>query len=66
MDPVCHFHLRNGAMVYRINWNADTSSKGRHESYGMMMNYIYDLKRIEKNNSEYLIDGQVKQYDHRE
>ena len=42
VDPVARFHLRNGAKLFRINWAADNSSRGRNESFGMMANYIYE------------------------
>ena len=47
-DPVARFHLGNGARVERLNWAADPSSKGVKQSYGLMVNYLYDLKRLEK------------------
>jgi malonyl-CoA decarboxylase len=48
VDPVARFHLGNGARVERINWAADPSSKGNKQSYGLMVNYLYDLKRLDK------------------
>jgi malonyl-CoA decarboxylase len=48
LDPVARFHLGNGARIERINWYADASSKGLKQSYGLMVNYLYDLKRIDK------------------
>jgi malonyl-CoA decarboxylase len=49
LDPVARFHLGNGARIERINWFADPSSKGLKQSHGLMVNYLYDLKRIDKN-----------------
>jgi len=43
LDPVARFHLGNGARLERINWRADMSTKGIAQSYGMMVNYVYDL-----------------------
>lgn len=40
-DPVARFHLRNGARLERINWLGDISPKGRQESAGVMVNYLY-------------------------
>ena len=60
LDPVTHFHIRNGASLYRINWMGDSSVKGTQQSYGMMANYIYVLDEIEENNAKYLLDGHVK------
>lgn len=47
VDPVTRFHLGNGARVEQINWGADFSAKGLKQSYGMMVNYQYDLKRLD-------------------
>ena len=48
IDPVARFHLGNGARVERLNWAADPSPKGVKQSYGLMVNYLYDLKRLDK------------------
>nr|MDH4447309.1 malonyl-CoA decarboxylase family protein [Acidovorax sp.] len=47
-DAVARFHLGNGARVERLNWGGDPSAKGLKQSYGLMVNYLYDLKRIDK------------------
>ncbi|MDM0112544.1 malonyl-CoA decarboxylase [Variovorax sp. J22R133] len=47
-DPVARFHLGNGARVERLNWAGDPSPKGLKQSYGLMVNYLYDLKRLDK------------------
>jgi malonyl-CoA decarboxylase len=49
LDPVARFHLGNGARIERINWFADPSAKGIKQSHGLMVNYLYDLKRLDKN-----------------
>ena len=59
IDPVARFHLRNGARIERINWLADTSYRGLQESAGMMINYVYDLDRIEANHEAYTGEGRV-------
>jgi malonyl-CoA decarboxylase len=46
-DPVARFHLDNGARLERLNANANLSSKGLRQSAGLMVNYLYDLSRIE-------------------
>lgn len=51
LDPVARFHLGNGARVERLNWAADPSAKGLKQSYGLMVNYLYDLKRLDKHRS---------------
>ncbi len=48
IDPVARFHLGNGARVERLNWAADPSPKGLKQSCGLMVNYLYDLKRLDK------------------
>ncbi len=56
-DPVAHFHLTNGARIERINPLADISEKGLRESAGMMVNYLYDPARIERQHEEYVGEG---------
>lgn len=47
-DPVARFHLGNGARVEHIHWGADVSAKGLKQSWGLMVNYLYDLRKIDK------------------
>lgn len=47
-DPVARFHLGNGARIEQLNWQADPSPKGMKQSYGIMVNYLYDLKKIDR------------------
>ena len=54
LDPVARFHLKNGASLDRLNWNADLSEKGLKQSLGLMVNYIYDLSRVEENHENYM------------
>ncbi|MBI5923111.1 MAG: malonyl-CoA decarboxylase [Betaproteobacteria bacterium] len=58
-DPVSRFHLGNGAGVERINWLADTSAKGFQQSFGLMVNYLYDPEEIENNVESYSHDGRI-------
>ena len=48
-DPVAKFHLGNGAILEKINLNADLSDKGIMQSKGLMVNYLYNLELLEKN-----------------
>ncbi|MFW6032118.1 MAG: malonyl-CoA decarboxylase domain-containing protein, partial [Phycisphaeraceae bacterium] len=48
-NPVANFHLSNGALIYNLNYLSNTRPKGMAESYGMTVNYRYDLPRIEAN-----------------
>ena len=57
-DPVTRFHLGNGARVERLNWAADPSPKGVKQSFGLMVNYLYDLKRLDKHRGM-LSQGQI-------
>jgi malonyl-CoA decarboxylase len=58
LDPVARFHLGNGARVERLNWGADPSPKGLKQSFGLMVNYLYDLKRLDKHRAM-LAQGKV-------
>jgi len=57
-DPVARFHLGNGARVERLNWMGDPSPKGLKQSYGLMVNYVYDLKRLDRQRSQ-LAEGKI-------
>ena len=48
VDAVARFHLGNGARVERLNWAGDPSTKGIKQSFGLMVNYLYDLRRLDK------------------
>lgn len=58
LDPVARFHLGNGARVERLNWGGDASSKGMKQSLGLMVNYVYDLKRLDKHRA-LLLQGKL-------
>ena len=53
-DPVARFHLNNGARMERLNVAGDLSDKGLKQSLGMMVNYVYDLKTIERNHQQFV------------
>jgi hypothetical protein len=59
IDPVAKFHLGNGARLERINWMANPTPRGYQESYGIMVNYLYDLAAIEENHEDFTRDGHV-------
>ena len=59
LDPVARFHLGNGACLERINFLGDVSEKGIEESAGLMVNYVYDLTRIESNHEAFANRGVV-------
>lgn len=54
LDPVARFHIGNGARLERINWLADTSTRGLRQSLGMMVNYVYSLDDVERNHERYV------------
>lgn len=60
-NPVAQFHLSNGAVFERINWQGDMSEHGISQSYGMMINYLYDLDVIDKNHEQYIEHGEIAQ-----
>ena len=62
-DPVAKFHLGNGAILERINLNADLSSKGLMQSKGVMVNYLYNLDTLEENHELFFKTKEVKQSD---
>ena len=57
-DPVARFHLGNGARIERLNWGGDPSVKGIKQSYGLMVNYLYDLRRLDKHRAQ-LAQGKI-------
>jgi malonyl-CoA decarboxylase len=59
IDPVARFHLGNGARLERINWLGNTAPRGIQESFGIMVNYLYDLETIESNHEAFANDGTV-------
>ncbi len=59
LDPAARFHLGNGARLERLNWLADTSPKGLADAAGLMVNYSYILKDIERNHEAYANNGEI-------
>ncbi len=57
-DPVGRFHLGNGARVEQINWAADLSPKGIRQSFGLMVNYLYDLRKLDRHR-QLLAQGRI-------
>ena len=54
VGDVTRFHLRNGAMINDIVVNANVSEAGFKRSFGIMVNYLYELNNIEKNHEEFI------------
>ncbi len=59
VDPVARFHLGNGARLERINWLGNISPRGMQEAHGLMVNYRYDLRDIERNHELFAHSGVV-------
>ena len=57
-DPVARFHLDNGARLERLDPLGDLSAKGVKQSFALMVNYLYDLERIEAHHEQF-IEGKV-------
>ncbi len=52
-DPVARFHLDNGARLERINFAADLSRKGLKQSFGLMVNYLYEVTELEARHEQF-------------
>ena len=59
INDVARFHLGNGAIVDDIVVNANVSETGFKRSFGVMINYLYELKSIEKNHEDYMNSKKV-------
>lgn len=59
IDPVARFHLTNGAQIERLNWLADTSANGIRQSAGLMVNYLYRLRDIDRNHEAFAGKGKI-------
>ncbi|XP_044576283.1 malonyl-CoA decarboxylase, mitochondrial-like [Cotesia glomerata] len=60
LNAVANFHLRNGAVMWRINWMADPSPRGSEHSCGLMVNYRYFLSETEDNSRNYIEGNKIK------
>jgi malonyl-CoA decarboxylase len=59
LNSVARFHLGNGASLERLNAGADVSHKGIGESFGAMVNYLYDLPLVEERHELYAATGEI-------
>jgi malonyl-CoA decarboxylase len=59
IDPVARFHLGNGARLERINWFGNAARRAIQESFGIMVNYLYDHDSIEDNHEAFVRDGTI-------
>jgi malonyl-CoA decarboxylase len=59
LDPVARFHLGNGARLEQLNWMGDKSVNGLSQSAGLLVNYYYNSKDIERNHEAYANERRV-------
>lgn len=59
IDPVARFHLGNGARLERIQWLSDLTPKGLRQGAGFMVNYLYELDRMERNQEALIHHGEI-------
>ena len=52
-DAVARFHLDNGARLERLNARGNMSVKGLRQSFGLMVNYLYDLAKVEASHAKF-------------
>lgn len=63
-DPVARFHLSNGAAIYRVNPFANLKPHGLKSSAGLMVNYIYELAKLEINHEHFKQSGTIALHRH--
>ena len=63
VNAVTRFHLGNGASIENIVINGNISDYGYNESFGIMVNYIYHLDKLEKIHEEYISNHQISYSD---
>jgi malonyl-CoA decarboxylase len=51
--------LANGAVLERINADADHSVKGQTQSHGLMVNYRYDPDQVVANHEAFVQAGRI-------
>ncbi len=59
LDPVARFHLGNGATIHAVHDTADISPKGISQSFGTMVNYLYDFESVEQHHENYTTNKTV-------
>ena len=59
IDPVARFHLGNGAQIYDIHADADTSANGLAQSSGAMVNYLYDLSQTQRRHEDFALKSLI-------
>lgn len=59
VDPVSRFHLGNGASIHEIHEGADLSPRGQQQSFGLMVNYLYEKDKLVSNHEGFVRDGTI-------
>lgn len=59
LNSVTNFHLKNGAFINRLNFSADLTENGWRSSFGLMVNYGYDLEKLNSNCLNYLLNQKI-------
>jgi malonyl-CoA decarboxylase len=59
INGVAYFHLNNGASIYDIVVNGNLSINGFKESFGVMVNYYYELGKIVQNHEEFVKKNKI-------
>ena len=63
LNPVSRFHLGNGASIHDIIINGNTSDYGYSESFGIMVNYSYQLDKLEHIHEDFITKGKISYSD---
>ena len=53
------FHLGNGASIHDVIINGNTSDYGYSESFGIMVNYGYQLDKLEHIHEDFITKGKI-------
>ena len=59
LNKVANFHLGNGAFINDIFWNGDTSPNGLKSSFSIMVNYEYDLSKMDEYHELFFSNGKI-------
>lgn len=59
LNSVANFHLKNGAVIWRLNWLGDVSPRGLSSSCSIMVNYRYYLEDMEDYRHTYVENGTI-------
>lgn len=57
---MAHFHLQNGAVLWRINWLADINLKGVTGACGLIWSCSYFLEDTAANSTAYMSSKSIK------